>query len=215
VSMASTNVRPMRRRKRAPGRFRIIQIVLALLMGGAGMMLTSDGLFIKAKAVVAQHLLKSAWARTRNGEVQARPWPWADISPVLRISVPRLDRSAIVLSGVSGQALAFGPGLIEGSAMPGQPGLSIVAAHRDTHFRFLKDVEIGDEIEVADAQGDTYIYRIIETLVVDAAASGLVPGEGEARLALVTCYPIDGATRGPRRFVAIAELQPRGHLTFR
>src|SRR6266480_3954822 len=73
-----------------------------------------------------------------------KPWSWADTWPVARIEVKRLHASAIVLAGSSGQALAFGPGHVERTPDAGERGVAVYSAHRDTHFRFLRDVAIGD-----------------------------------------------------------------------
>ena len=67
-----------------------------------------------------------------------KPWPWADTWPQARITVKRIGASAIALAGSSGQALAFGPGHVERTADAGERGVAVYAAHRDTHFRFLR-----------------------------------------------------------------------------
>ena len=182
--------------------------IIAGLILALGLALVSKGLVIKAKAGVAQILLQSAWSQTLNGKTQVRPWPWADVWPVAEVSIPRLGKSAIALSGTSGQALAFGPGLMDETARPGQPGLSIIAAHRDTHFAFLKDIRIGDLVDVTDETGGQYTYRITETRIVDASQNGLGQSASRSQLALVTCYPFNASTRGPLRFVAIGNLRP-------
>ena len=50
-------------------------------------------------------------AARRTGR-PVKPWSWADTWPVARIIVPRIGRSAIALAGASGQALAFGLGVL-------------------------------------------------------------------------------------------------------
>jgi len=181
--------------------------LLAILAGAFGAFSLADGAVIKAKAVVAQILLERAWVKTLDGEAEAKPWRWADIRPVLKVEAPRLGASSIVLSGVSGEAMAFGPGLMEGAPPPGAPGLSIIAAHRDTHFRFLKDIKIGDDVVVTNAGGKRIVFTVSETKVVKANRSALYLDGAEPQLALVTCWPFDAATRGDDRFVAIANLK--------
>lgn len=188
-------------------RSRVAVFVAALSIAAIGAVSIADGAVIKAKAAVAQVLLERAWTKTLSGDRAVKPWRWADVWPVLKIEAPRIHKSAIVLSGVSGEAMAFGPGLMAGPA-PGEPGLAIIAAHRDTHFRFLKDVHIGDEIVVAGADGETHIFQIVETRVVKADHSGLEVEGGLARIALVTCWPFDAQKHGDDRFVAIGELRP-------
>ena len=113
-------------------------LMFGALMLAAGLGL--DGLWIHAKAALAQLLLARAWVRSDHGRHARRPWPWpwADMAPIARLSAPRLHQGLIVLDDDSGQALAFGPGWIPGSAMPGTHGLSAISAHRDTQFRFLQ-----------------------------------------------------------------------------
>ena len=99
-----------------------------------------------AKAWLADQLIERAWQQTLNGESNIRPWPWADTWPVAELELPRLGVRQLILSGDSRRVLAFGPGLNEGSAVPGQSGLSVVSGHRDTNFSFLQAIETGDSI---------------------------------------------------------------------
>jgi sortase A len=85
-------------------------VVMAL-----GLMLCGQGLWIPAKAALAQVLLERAFERSLATGRPVKPWPWADTWPVARISFPRLHRQVIVLDGASGQALAFGPGHMAGT----------------------------------------------------------------------------------------------------
>lgn len=187
---------------------RVGSVLLALLLCIGGLFLF-DGVRIKAKAIYAQHLLEQAWARTLDGETDARPWAWADVWPVAKIELPRLDKSSIVLSGTSGQALAFGPGHLVDTPQAGEPGMAIYAAHRDTHFGFLKHIQIGDEVVVTRPDGRRFVFVIEGTKIVDANASGLVPDGVGTRIALVTCWPFNAVKRGKDRFVAIGVLKER------
>ena len=182
--------------------------LMALVLLAAGTALVASALYIPAKAALAQVLLERAWARTQAGESGVRPWPWADITPVAVLEVPRLGERSIVLEGASGQAMAFGPGHMINTPPIGARGTAVVAAHRDTQFRYLQDVKNGDRIVVETADGVHSAYRVVETRVVRADASGLDPADGGptgARLALVTCYPFNGVLRGPLRYVVLAD----------
>ncbi len=176
-----------------------------LLVGTA---FISRAAYIPAKAALAQVLLRQAWARAQAGEGAVKPWAWADIAPIAEIEVPRLKQHEIVIEGVSGQAMAFGPGHMPNTPSIGSGGTSIVAAHRDTQFRFLKDLVAGDRIETTDASGRHNIFRVAETRVVKADASGIDPADGGSsgvRLALVTCYPFNGVFHSPWRYVVLAD----------
>ena len=179
----------------------------ALLL--AGLVLFGQGAYIHAKAWLAQILLERAFTATIATGRVTRPWSWADTWPVARIEVKRLNTQAIALAGSSGQALAFGPGHVRGTAEPGERGIAVYAAHRDTHFRFLKDVAIGDEIAVTRRDGRTFRYRAERSAIVRFDASGLDPLAGGHELVLSTCWPFDSMTPGPLRFVLHAVLAVR------
>jgi sortase A len=133
----------------------IIPFALALMVTGT--LLIGQALWIHVKAVAAQVLLNRAFAETILTGHDVKPWPWADTWPVARVEVPRLGRSAIVLAGSSGQALAFGPGQLERTPAAGEPGTAIYSAHRDTHFAFLGNVAVGDEIFVTRRDGQASV----------------------------------------------------------
>jgi len=97
------------------------RILVVCLLAFAGLLLFGQGAYIHAKAIVAQVLLKRAFATSVATGKDVKPWSWADTWPVARIAVPRLKADAIVLAGSSGQALAFGPGHVEHTPEPGEP----------------------------------------------------------------------------------------------
>jgi sortase A len=131
----------------------VTRLFAVLVLAIVGAILFGQGVYIHAKATLAQVLLQRAFAETIATGHAVKPWPWADTWPEARITVKRIGASAIVLAGSSGQALAFGPGHVERTADAGERGVAVYAAHRDTHFRFLKDVAVGDEIDVTRHDG--------------------------------------------------------------
>ena len=162
------------------------------------------GVYIHAKAQLAQYLLQRAWSRTLDGETDARPWPWADTWPVARLRLPAHGVDLIVLDGVSGRTLAFAPGHATGGPVPGEPGTAVISGHRDTHFRFLAALKPGDEILVQTPGRPVTRFRVVETAVVDSRVAVLRAADGPA-LALLTCYPFDAwRAGGPLRWVVTA-----------
>ena len=159
---------------------------------------------IKAKAVLAQHLLQRAWQQRQAGEPAPRPWPWADTWPVARLHFDSAETELIVLSDASGRSLAFGPGLA-GGVLPGQPGNAVLAGHRDTHFTVLRELSPDDRFEVELPDGTLLEYGVTEVAIVDSRDTRLNPDPGEALITLVTCYPFDSPRAGgPLRYVVIA-----------
>ena len=182
------------------------RFILPLLVALAGLILFGQGAYIHAKAVVAQVLLERAFTESIASGRATKPWSWADTWPVARIEVKRLHAGAIVLAGSSGQALAFGPGHVELTPQAGQRGVAVYSAHRDTHFRFLKNVTIGDEIEITRGDGRKFRYRADATSIVRFDASGIDPLTARYELVLSTCWPFDALTPGPERYLLHATM---------
>ena len=158
---------------------------------------------IYGKAWLAPLLIARAFAAIDAQGQAAKPWPWADMRPLARLSVARLNLQRLVLDGDSGHALAFGPGMAAGPR-PGSDGLVMVAGHRDTHFRFLRELRSPDVL-VVEYRGQLYEYQVEQAVVADAR-DGQIQAPLPARgLLLVTCYPFDAVVPGgPLRYVVIA-----------
>jgi len=185
-------------------------ILFAALTGFASL---TGAAWIHIKAYVAQAMIADAWRRTGNGESDAHPWPWADTRPVARLIMIRPDPTElVVLEGSSGRNLAFGPVHDPASVLPGERGNSVIAGHRDTHFRFLQDLRVGDRLAVERANGASGAPRVTwfvvtGTSVVDSRSTRIALRSDEPRLTLVTCYPFDAIQPGgPLRYVVTAEL---------
>jgi len=184
-------------------RLTIFCIILLTALGGASF---GHGVYIYAKAQLAQALLHRAWDRQRATGSAVKPWPWADTHPIARLIIPARAADILVLAGASGRTLAFGPGHLDGSAPPGDPGNAVITAHRDTHFRFLKDVASGDELLVERTDGGVRRFRIRASYVADYRELHLPRDTAVPTLTLVTCYPFDALNPGgPLRYVVVAE----------
>ncbi len=176
----------------------------ATVVMAVGLALCGQGLWIPAKAVLAQVLLERAFARSVATGQPVKPWPWADTWPVARITFPRLHRAVIALDGASGQALAFGPGHVADTPDAGDRGTAVYAAHRDTHFALLGQVKPGDEIQVDRIDGRRVRFRMVAAEVVRWDASGVNPHAPGHALALATCWPLNAKAHGPLRYLVWA-----------
>lgn len=178
---------------------------LAALLLAVGLWQGGAGIYIHAKAVLAQILLDRAWSRTLAGEADARPWPWADTWPVARLQAPGHGIDLIVLDGASGRTLAFGPGHLQGSATIGTAGPALISAHRDTHFRFLETLAPGETLHLQTPDGTVRDYTVTGTDIVDFRDAAIPTDWSRSSLTLVTCYPFDAVVPGgPLRFLAHA-----------
>ncbi len=178
---------------------------IASLLLLAGVALLVHGLWIPAKAHLAQILLNHAWQRALAGEERPRPWNWADAWPVARLVIPSAGADFIVLSGTSGRSLAFGPGHMDGTPRPGEEGNSVISAHRDTQFSVLRELSRGAEIVVERPDGEIVSYRVDRELIVHEDDMSITESTLDTQLTLITCYPFDAIQPGsPYRYVVIA-----------
>lgn len=170
---------------------RILLVILPL----CGCWFIGQGSYIHAKAVFAQLLLESAWSKTLEGQKEVKPWPWADTWPIARLSAPAYGVDHIVLAGASGSTLAFGPGHLFNSTKPGHEGNVIISGHRDTHFKYLKNLKVGDHLEL-QSKSKTSAYQVTHIQVIDKTKVEYIPVDAENKLVLITCYPFDAIQSG-------------------
>lgn len=181
-----------------------ILFTLTALLVGAGLYLTGEAAWIHAKAKLAQYLIAEAWEETQAGVVGARPWPWADMTPLATLEAPAQGIRQVVLSGASGRNLAFGPTHIDASARPDTSGTVVLAGHRDTHFAFLESIQQGEKLILTDRSGTRRDFRVESLEIADSRTTDLRLGDGTS-LVLVTCYPFDAIDAGgPLRYVVTA-----------
>jgi len=121
-----------------------------------------------------------------------------------RVEIPKLHLSAVVFQGADSSILNHGVGHLAGSALPGQPGNAVLAAHRDTFFRSLRNIQSGDTVTVTTKSGP-HSYRVSSTEVVDPTETSVLARTVEPTLTLITCYPFYYVGHAPKRFIVHAE----------
>jgi len=180
--------------------------MLPVTMFVIAMGLLSSGSYIHIKAQLAQWLISQAWQQSIDDNSQTKPWPWADTWPVARLEVPKYKVDQYVLAGSTGESLAFGPGYVFASAAPTEQGNTIIAAHRDTHFEFLQEVQKGDVIIIHNTMGRQRDYIVQDMTIVDKQnVDWLDNAPYSHQLTLVTCYPFNAVQVGGRlRYVVRA-----------
>jgi sortase A len=179
---------------------RLTIAVLAL----AGTVLLGQGAWIHVKAQLGQALLFRAWSERQHTGQQVAPWPWADTWPVARLRSRRVKTDQLVLAHASGRNLAWGPTHVAPSALPGSMGHSIISGHRDTHFRFLAKLRVGDTLDLEYLTGQVS-YEVIATEIIDLRVEPVLLEPEQAMLTLVTCYPFDAISANtPFRYLVHA-----------
>ena len=121
-----------------------------------------------------------------------------------RIEIPRLGVSAIIKAGIDSRTLQLAVGHIPGTAFPGEGGNVGLAAHRDTFFRRLRDIQSDDEIRVTTPDG-SYSYRVARTDIVEPRDVWVLDPTDHPALTLVTCYPFNYVGSAPQRFIVRAQ----------
>jgi sortase A len=185
---------------------RRIAMALALLLAIFGASEVMAAAWIHAKGYVAQRLIALAWKHPGGGDTPRRPWPGADLRPVARLVIPARHVELFVMDDASRRSLAFGPGLVAGTPLPPERGNTVIVAHRDTHFTFLRHVASGDEIDLESGDGAKTRYRVRRAEIVDRDDTRVMEDDGLAQLTLITCYPFDAVRPGTRlRYVVVAD----------
>jgi sortase A len=137
---------------------------------------------------------------------------------VARVSIKRLELSAMVREGVSAKTLSTSVGHIPATALPGAEGNFAIAAHRDTLFRALKNIRLGDEVTV-ESRSQRYVYEVVATKIVKPSDVSVLRADGgglyaaaddgtkpERLLTMITCYPFYYVGSAPKRFIVESRL---------
>ncbi|PCI05721.1 MAG: class GN sortase [Hyphomicrobiales bacterium] len=185
----------------------ILMGLVVIMMTVLGLSFVVSGVWIKAKAELAQVLLDRSFEQTIAEGKPVKPWSWADMAPLARITAKRLDQSNIVLSSASGQSLAFGPGHMSNTPLPGEQGTAVLAAHRDTHFAWIKHLRPGDNIEITGSTGEIKNFTMRRAWIAPYDQSGINADSNEHLLALTTCYPFDSNEQGEERYIVESVLR--------
>jgi sortase A len=124
---------------------------------------------------------------------------------VARLEAPSVGLSATVLQGSDDDTLDRAAGHIEYTAFPGKTGNVGIAGHRDTTFRRVRNLKVGDVLTLQTSDA-TYEYRIAEMKIVKPDAVEVLAPTPTPTLTLVTCYPFTFIGNAPKRYVVSANL---------
>jgi sortase A len=184
-------------------RAHLVAMIAALAVG---LLCLGHSGWIYTKAFIAQELIGTSWRRAQAGELDSKPWWWADTRPVAKLTIGHGSRALLVLEGSSGRNLAFGPVHDPASVLPGQWGNSVIEGHRDTHFSVLRDLRLGDRVGIELPNGRRASFAVTHLQIIDSRRSRIILDSEAPRLTLVTCYPFDAIRAGgPLRYVVTAD----------
>jgi sortase A len=156
----------------------------------------------KAKLKVTQTLILPG----DKGGAASIPAPAPSAGTLIgRLEAPTVKMSATVLEGSDDGTLSRGAGHIEDTPFPGQPGNVGIAGHRDTVFRPLRNIKVGDPLQLTTTDR-VYRYKINKTVIVGPDDVYVLDPTDTPTLTLVTCYPFDFVGNAPKRFIVQAQL---------
>ena len=149
--------------------FRALSYILIL----GGLVIAGLGVHSVWTARDAERQAQQLWEQDLAGRARTPPRIHAvpNGETLARLSIDRLESRWVVFEGAGKDVLRRGPGHLVDTALPGSRGNCVIAGHRDTQFRILRNVEVGEDISL-EIGGRTFVYRVTERRVVS-------PGQGE------------------------------------
>lgn len=160
---------------------------------------------------VTQNLMRSAWLRTQASGEKIKPWPWAELWPIARLTAPHLNAEHIVLEQEKQLTSSIGLNYLKSSVLPGEIGNTVLGAHPSLYSSFLSELKPNDVLVLESPRTGKWHYRVHDTRIVNKSDTELLEPGLKRRLILVTCYGCEkeSATSHGLRYVVIAEEDER------
>jgi len=205
-------------------------VIGTLALGYCAFVLLDARLFQAGETSRFEHALQDAKPATSNGEAAASAAPSGsgaeaggpkanstkgsgharavgEGDSLGRIEIARIGLAVMVLEGIDEVTLRRAVGHIPDTAMPGEQGNVALAGHRDTFFRTLRNIRLGDEITLKTLAA-SYRYEVDSTRIVAPDDTDVLDDARDDILTLVTCYPFDFVGHAPKRFIVRAHMIP-------
>ena len=175
------------------------------VVAGTGILLltVAIGEVVRAKVyqVVERRQFSGSAPSEDSGAQASRPTVGSAIGT---IEIPRISLSAIIVEGDGDNQLELAAGHVPGTPLPGEPGNSAIAGHRDTMFRALRLIRKDDEIAIVTHRGE-FTYLVTSTQIVQPGTIQVLRPTKSDVLTLVTCYPFYFIGAAPQRFIVRAK----------
>jgi sortase A len=136
---------------------------------------------------------KSVLSKPKVGEAIGTLW------------IPKIKKTIAIIEGTDSKELKLGVGHYVKSVLPGVSDNSVLAGHRDSVFRNLGELKLGDLMTVRTSYG-TFVYEVHEIRIVDAKDRTVIVPTNDAVLTLSTCYPFRFIGNAPKRYIVQAGL---------
>jgi sortase A len=183
---------------------RVLVAIGCVCLAAAGINLVQAASFQRtADEILERQLMAPAPPEVSDKEVASPPAVFDGL--VGRLEIPRLRVSVMVMQGDDAATLARAVGHLRDTALPWEVGNTVMAGHRDTFLRPLRNIREGDAIRMTTARG-TFDYRVTSTKVVAPDDLSVLAPTATPSLTLVTCYPFAHIGPAPQRFIVHASI---------
>lgn len=161
--------------------------------------------------------IKATPEETENGEVH-----WTTYSNEERpkqgehfayLIIPNLDLQLPIVEGTDDKSLTQGVGHYSKSVLPGEPDNAVLSAHRDSFFKEIGSLKVGDRLGVKTNKG-IFIYQVKKYWVTDPEDRSVITPHDKPVLTLTTCYPFTYIGTAPQRYIIQSELKRKIDLNF-
>lgn len=146
-------------------------------------------------------LASQEWVGTQEDEMPV--FPDMESLPIALLRIGRVGLEVPVYADTTERNLNRGAGWVKGTAAPDDGGNIAIAAHRDGYFRVLKDVAVGDVLELESITQER-LYRVTEISIVEPGDTSSLSATETAAVTLVTCYPFYFVGHAPQRYIVRA-----------
>jgi sortase A len=194
-------------------KFRIIgsSLILGLFIGAGLWQLAKN---TELSDWITQNLMHTAWLRTQASGEKTKPWPWAELWPIARLTVPHLNTEHIVLEQGKRQVIpSIGLSYLKSSVLPGEVGNTVLGVHPSLYFSFLSALKPNDILVLESPRTGKWHYRVYDTRIVNKSDTDLLEPGLKRRLILVACYRCKEeqveSQQNSLRYVVIAEEDDR------
>lgn len=121
------------------------------------------------------------------------------------LTIPALERKLPILQGTGVEELKKGVGHFTQSVLPGEQNNCVFSGHRETVFRQLGNLKIGDLLIVQTSAG-TFTYEVNGTRIVHEDDKTVIVPTDHAVLTMTTCYPFNTPGYSPDRYIVSSVL---------
>jgi sortase A len=201
-------VRKKKRKKKwyQKWKWMLLSIPVALILVGVGIV-AYFGWDLSKQTVLLAHTAVDKYEPELPDHTFDQPWPKlpAPGSSIGDLQFTSIDLNVPVVQGTHDNELKKGAGHFAGSALPGQGGNVILSGHRDTVFRKLENLKVGEQVTFTTPYGD-FVYEAIDFKIVPADDMNVMVPTDYETLTLTTCYPFDFIGDAPYRYIVYTKL---------